>query len=181
LPQPGLAKKGHDLRKSSRVFYSELRKVVCLRSISNSCFAALPLIASIALGCGTGPRVESEEQLVEIPSMPLSQLLGKPRADVETLFHPAEAGHAEGWVRYNDHLEVRYEQGRCVEFIQLVPAGLSCSDAARWVGFGDAMAPIFRAKACVWPPNSLKHSLGSGVSGDLSLEGGAFRAQLDSR
>ena len=170
-----------------------------MRSISNSCFAALPLVASIALGCGTGaapavaaeepavsdgepgPRVESEEQLAEIPSMPLSQLLGKARADVETLFRPAEAGHAEGWVRYNDHLEVRYEQGRCVELIQLVPAGLGCRDAARWVGFGEAMAPVYQAKRCVWPPASLKHALGVGVSGDLTLDGGAFRAQLDPR
>jgi hypothetical protein len=168
-----------------------------VRSVSSSLFAALPLIASLAVGCGTGaapavaaeepavpdgetgPRVESEEQLTEIPSMPLSQLLGKVRADIETLFHPAAEGHAEGWVRYNDHLEVRYEQGRCVELIQLVPAGLSCIEAARWVGFVGAMAPIYQAKRCVWPPASLKHSLGVGVSGDLALDGGIFRAQLD--
>lgn len=168
-----------------------------MRSTSNSRFAALLLVASIALGCGTGgapavaaeepavsdsetgPRVESEEQLAEIPSMPLSQLLGKSRADIETLFRPAAAGHTEGWVRYNEHLEVRYEQGRCVEMIQMVRGGLTCKEAARWVGFGDAMAPIYKAKKCVWPPDSLKHSLGKGVSGDLSLDGGAFRAQLD--
>jgi hypothetical protein len=168
-----------------------------LRSISNSCFAALSLIASIALGCGTGaapaaaaeepavsdgetgPLVESEEQLANIPSMPLSQLLGKTRADIETLFHPAAEGHTEGWVRYHDHLEVRYEQRRCVELIQLVPAKLSCIEAARWVGFGEAMAPIYQATRCVWPPGSLKHALGAGVSGDLNLDGGIFRAQLD--
>jgi hypothetical protein len=170
-----------------------------LRSTSNSRSVALPLVAAIALGCGSGrvpavaaeeptvagsepgPWVESEEQLAEIPSMPLSQLLGKTRADIETLFHPAAEGHAAAWVRYNDHLEVRYEQGRCVEMILAVRGGQTCKEAAAWVGFGAAMAPIYRAKTCVWPPNSIKHSLGSGVSGELILEGGTFRAQLDSR
>jgi len=29
------------------------------------------------------------------------------------------------------------------------------------------------------PSESLKHALGNGVSGDLTLDGGVFRAQLD--
>jgi hypothetical protein len=115
---------------------------------------ALAGLPPAALGCGTGtapppePEVESEEQLAEVPSMPISQLLGKRRADIETLFHPSQPGHAEGWVEYNQHLEVRYEQDRCAELIQLVPG-------------------------------SIKHKLGPGVSGELTLEGGVFRARLD--
>lgn len=127
----------------------------------------------------TGPQVVSDEKLAVIPSMPLSQLLGKTRANIETLFHPNEPGHAEGWVRYNEHLEVRYEKQLCVELIQLVPGGLTCRAAARWVGFGETMAPIYRADKCVWPANSLKHLLGQGVSGELVFQGGMFRARLD--
>ena len=127
----------------------------------------------------TGPQVVSDEKLAVIPSMPLSQLLGKARVDIETLFHPNEPGHAEGWVRYNKHLEVRYEKQRCVELIQLVPGGLTCRAAARWVGFGETMAPIYRADKCVWPAVSLKHLLGPGVSGELVFQGGVFRARLD--
>jgi hypothetical protein len=125
------------------------------------------------------PAVVSDEQLAPIPSMPISQLLGKIRADIETLFYPSQPGHAAGWVRYNQHLEVRYDEQRCVELVQLVPGGLTCREAARWVGFGAAMAPIYRAEKCVWPPKSLKHLLGDGVSGELILEGGMFRARLD--
>jgi len=132
-----------------------------------------------AAGVDAGPRVTSHEELAEIPSMPISQLLGKTRAEIETLFYPSQAGHAAAWVRYNPHLEVRYEEERCVELIQLVRDGLTCRDAARWIGFGAAMAPIHRAGSCVWPPGSLKHSLGAGVSGELLLEGGTFRARLD--
>jgi len=146
-------------------------------------------LALTPLGCGGtggapapsdgGPRVESDEPLAVIPSMPISQLLGKKRADIETLFHPSEPGHAEGWTRYNRHLEVRYDGERCVELIQLVRVGLSCREAGRWVGFGEAMAPIYKSKRCVWPAGSIKHRLGDGVSGELILEGGIFRAALD--
>ena len=128
---------------------------------------------------GAGPRVVTDEKLAVIPSMPLSQLLGKTRADIETLFHPSEPGHAEGWVRYNEHLEVRYEKQRCVEMILLVRGGLTCRGAASWVGFGKAMAPIHRVGKCVWPADSLKHLLGPGVSGELVLQGGVFRARLE--
>ena len=127
----------------------------------------------------TGPRVMSDEKLAAIPSMPLSQLLGKTRADIETLFYPSKPGHAKGWVRYNEHLEVRYEKQLCVEIMQLVPGGLTCRAAARWVGFGETMAPIYRADKCVWPADSLKHLLGPGVSGELVFQGGVFRARLD--
>jgi hypothetical protein len=112
--------------------------------------------------------------------MPISQLLGKKRKDVETLFRPAKPGHAEGWVKYNEHLEVRYENAHhCVEFIQLVRDGLTCRAAAHWVGFGNAMAPIYRSKKCIWPPDSIKHSLGKGVSGELIYKGGVFHAKLN--
>ena len=126
-----------------------------------------------------GARVVSDEKLAAIPSMPLSQLLGKTRADIETLFYPSEPGHAEGWVRYNEHLEVRYEKQRCVELIQLAPGGLTCREAARWVGFSEAMAPIHRADKCVWPADSLKHLLGTGTSGELVYQGGVFRVRRD--
>jgi hypothetical protein len=125
------------------------------------------------------PRVVSDEKLAVIPSMPLSQLLGKTRADIETLFRPNEPGHADGWVRYNEHIEVLYEKQLCVELIQLVPGGLTCRAAASWMGFGKTMAPIYRADKCVWPADSLKHLLGPGVSGELVFQGGVFRARLD--
>jgi len=131
------------------------------------------------IGTDTGPRVVSDEKLAVIPSMPLSQLLGRTRANIETLFYPNEHGHAEGWVRYNRGLEVRYEKQRCVEMILLVRGGLTCRGAASWVGFGKAMSPIQRVGKCVWPADSLKHLLGPNISGELILQGGVFRARLD--
>ena len=122
-------------------------------------------------------RVSSGHDVAAIPSMPMSQLLGKTRADIETLFHPSAPGHAKGWVRYNEHLELRYEGEVCVEMLLRVGDGLTCTEAARWVGFAAAMAPIHRARKCLWPPNSLKHSLGRGVSGELSLADGIFAAR----
>lgn len=123
--------------------------------------------------------VVSDEPLAVIPSMPISQLLGRTRANIETLFHPARPDTEPGWTRYNQHLIVRYEGEVALELVQLVPGGLDCVAAAHWMGFGDASPPLRRRDRCLWPPQSDRHSLGEGVSGELILQGGRFTARLD--
>ncbi len=135
--------------------------------------------APVAAEAPAVSTVTSDEQLAPIPSMPISQLLGRTREHVETLFSPVGPEADAGWARYNRHLVVRYEDDILVEMVQRVPGELTCLEAARWMGFGSAQPPIRRADRCVWPPESQRHRLGDGVSGELILDGGHFRARVD--
>ncbi len=126
--------------------------------------------------------------MTTIPAMPISDLLGKARDDIETLLAPVKPEtrdekkarkleEKEGWIHYTEHLIVRFSNDEiAMEFVQQVPADLDCRDAAKWLGFGDAMAPKRNKDSCEWPQKSDKHLLGPGVHGKLTLEGAIFHA-----
>lgn len=103
-------------------------------------------------------------------------LLGARRAAIE-----AEIGGAKGrrgvWAEYAE-VELRYAGDRCVGLRRTVPAGLGCDEAARWIGYPDAGAPLRRADRCEWPGVSLRHRLADGVAGSLVLAGGVFELWL---
>ncbi len=126
--------------------------------------------------------------MTTIPAMSISELLGKARDDIETLLAPVKPEtrdekkalkleEKEGWIHYTEHLKVRFSDDEIViELVQQVPADLTCLDAAKWLGFGDAMAPVKNKDNCEWPQESDKHLLGPGVHGKLTLDGAIFHA-----
>lgn len=123
-----------------------------------------------------------------IPSMPIAQLLGKSRADIETLVSPVKPESKEeraamrkeakeGWTRYTANLRIRYEDADvAVELEQQVPSELSCVDAAKWLGFADAESPTEADGRCVWSAGEGGARLGGGGSGDLDRKSSIFRA-----
>lgn len=126
--------------------------------------------------------------MTTIPAMPISELLGKARADIETLLAPVKPEdrkekkarkleEKEGWIHYTEHLKVRFsEDDIAIELVQQVPADLTCLDAAKWLGFVDAMTPKKNKDNCEWPQKSVKHLLGPDVHGKLTLEDAMFYA-----
>jgi hypothetical protein len=125
-----------------------------------------------------GPKDDPAPEPQVPPPMYISQVLGMSRQMVETLFTPVEPPDPDGWVRYNDDLLMRYENDAVVEVLQKVTAGLTCIDAAKWMGFAETMSPIYKSDGCVWPQDSIKHLLGEGFSGYLDLTTGGFTATL---
>ena len=126
--------------------------------------------------------------MTTIPAMPISDLLGKARDDIETLLAPVKPEdrdqrkarkleEKEGWIHYTEHLKVRFsDDDIAVELVQQVPADLTCLDAAKWRGFNDAMPPKKNKDNCEWPQKSDKHLLGPDVHGKLTLDGAIFHA-----
>ncbi len=126
--------------------------------------------------------------MTTIPAMPISELLGKARDDIETLLAPVKPEtrdekkalkleKKEGWIHYTKHLKVRFSDDEiAIELVQQVPADLTCLDAAKWLGFDDAMAPKKNEDNCEWPQKSDKHLLGPGVHGKLILNNASFHA-----
>ncbi len=126
--------------------------------------------------------------MTTIPAMPISELLGKARDDIETLLAPEKPEtreekkarrleEKEGWIHYTEHLKVRFSDDEiAIELVQKVPEDLTCLDAAKWLGFGDAMAPKKNKDNCEWPQKSVMHLLGPGVHGKLTLDGAIFHA-----
>lgn len=118
--------------------------------------------------------------LSAVPAMPISQLLGMDRASIEILLRPVgsdETEQAAGWVRYSRHLRVRYEGPLAVELLQMVPADLTCAQAARWMGFGGAGLAVETDERCTWPAGDLDRSLAEGVHGELDLRSHLFTAR----
>ncbi len=103
-------------------------------------------------------------------------LLGGRRAAIEAAIGGPQ-GRRDGWVEYAG-VELRYDGARCVGVRRTVPAGQSCEEAARWIGYPDAGAPLRRADRCEWPGISLRHRLAAGVAGTLVLAGGQFELRL---
>jgi hypothetical protein len=118
--------------------------------------------------------------LAALPAMPIAQLLGMTRTDIETLLRPVGSDDVEkaaGWVRYSRHLRVRYEGDVAVELTQKVPAGLSCAAAATWIGFPGAGPAVETEERCDWPAGDAARALAEGVSGDLDRAGCGFTAR----
>ncbi|MFO8073496.1 MAG: hypothetical protein R6V85_16650 [Polyangia bacterium] len=122
--------------------------------------------------------------MTAIPALPIARVLGKARDDIETLFTTVGADESEkeaGWVRYNQHLEVRYDESDlAVELAHRVPEDLGCLEAARWLGFEDADPPRREEGSCVWPAGSDDHSLAEDASGRLVLDAELFTARRES-
>ena len=114
-----------------------------------------------------------------IPPMPVWQVLGKTKADVETLFTPQGLADPAVWVVYGKDFSVRYEGDTAVELMHRIPGGKGCVEAARWLGFDGASAPFRDPESCKWPGLSMKHTLGPpGLAGELMLGTGIFRVRI---
>ena len=122
--------------------------------------------------------------MTTIPALPIARVLGKARDDIETLFTPVGADESEkeaGWVRYNQHLKVRYDESDlAVELVHRVPEDLGCLEAARWLGFEDADPPERDEGSCVWPVGSDEHALAEDASGRLVPDAELFTARRES-
>lgn len=112
-------------------------------------------------------------------AMPLDQFLGMSRKRIEGLLG-AVAGTdiGEGWTRYGHSWALRYERRCAVELVVAMPAGTTCTGPLSGIGFGKRGPPLRRRRACLWPANSIRHSLGKGLAGSLQFAGGRFHAQL---
>jgi hypothetical protein len=123
-----------------------------------------------------------------VPAMPIAQLLGKSRKDVEALQAPvkpvtheekvaARKEAKEGWTRYTANLRIRFDDADiAVAIEQQVPATLSCLDAAKWLGFAEAEPPVDGKERCTWTAEAGDNSLGGGASGELDRKSAMFKA-----
>ncbi len=119
-------------------------------------------------------RVELEGHRVVIDRG--GQLLGRARSAIDRDHRPT--GADQGWVRYGEALAILYEGDRAVRVRSLLPAGLSCSLAARWMGFvpGRGSFGLRRRDGCDWPGVSLRHRLAPHRAG--SRRGPRFEAWI---
>lgn len=110
------------------------------------------------------------------PSMPMSQLLGRTRANIETLFYPPRPGlHGNGWISYANSIEVRYDTQEIAVAMRLYRPvelqSLTCAETAVWYGFGVEHAPnMLDADACFWSQGSLVTSSGAQVAARLDSD-----------
>lgn len=103
--------------------------------------------------------------------------LGKVRDEVETTLkaskRPASSSAktiAGAWVAYGKHLALRYREGRVVALRANVALGMSCVDAAAWLGYPAGKGrgfPLRRRWGCEWPGISMRHRLAKGLAGRL--------------
>jgi hypothetical protein len=94
--------------------------------------------------------------------------LGQSRAAVEASLKPS-ATDGE-WTRYGEHLALRYAGGRAIALRARVALGMTCEEAAAWLGYvcGEGRGfPLRRRHSCEWPGISERHRLAPGVAGRL--------------
>ncbi len=107
-------------------------------------------------------------------SQPTGDLLGKTKPQVEKKVEPDGEKEPKGWFAYSDALRVRYLEGKVVSLKAVVPDDMNCKEAARWMGFPQASAPVLKRDLCVWPQNNPGHVLGKGVFGSLRIKSRVF-------
>jgi len=122
-----------------------------------------------------------------MPAMPIAQVLGKTRDDIETLQAPmkpktpeekatAKKEAKEGWTRFTPNLKVQFDdEDIAVALEQQVPEGLSCLDAAKWLGFAGAKAPAETPERCTWTAGGA-NALGNGAHGEMDQKSFLFKA-----
>lgn len=118
--------------------------------------------------------------LAAIPAIPIANFLGKSRDDIESLFAPLgpeDPANPAGWVRYTDHLKLLYVNEAVSELAQQVPSGLSCVEAAKWLGFTEVDEPSVSDDRCTWTGKP-GNALGAKIAGEVSVKAGLFHARL---
>jgi len=125
-------------------------------------------------GCSTVPDPSPEAFI----SFPTSRVIGKSRASLERNLKPIKT-ESGGWVRYTRTFKVRFEDGQAVEMMERVPRELGCKEAAIWLGFKRARAPILEKKRCLWPADDVRHSLGKNVSGVMTFSNHVMRVKRE--
>jgi hypothetical protein len=94
--------------------------------------------------------------------------LGQARPAVEASLKPT--GRAGAWVKYGDHLALRFAKDRVVGVRAAVALGMTCIEAAAWLGYPAGKGrgfPLRRRWGCEWPGISERHRLAPGVAGRL--------------
>jgi hypothetical protein len=127
--------------------------------------------------------------LAAVPAITIAQVLGMARKDIEALQSPlkpetpeqkaeAKRDAKEGWVRLTPNLKVQFDDANvAIAFEQQVPVDLSCMDAAKWLGFADAAAPIDAPERCKWTDDKGDANLGGGARGELDRKTSLFTAK----
>jgi hypothetical protein len=85
------------------------------------------------------------------PPLPLDELLGRSRTEVEALLAATAPRQADGWHAYGDSWALRYENDCAVELRCQLPAGTDCAQAAQLTGYDSCPAQSPTARGCVWP------------------------------
>lgn len=132
--------------------------------------AAAPAVSGAAPGAPAAPAPSASlaapgpsASPVPLADPPFPELLGKPRAAVESRLGLPRA-EADGWVRYAD-LDIKYSRGRSHRVRRVAPAGLDCADVAVWAGFDRPVGfPLRRQGGCIWPGISDRHRLEHGLA-----------------
>lgn len=137
-----------------------------------------PLCAAIILGAAFGTSCSSlpdpsPEDFIDYPT---SQVLGKSKSRIDRDMKPLK-NKGDGWIQYTRTFSVRFDDGKAVEMREKVPKELGCKEAAKWLGFTRARAPLLEKTRCVWPAEDARHSLGKNVSGIMTLSDHVFKAK----
>lgn len=96
------------------------------------------------------------------------RLLGQPRVTVEATLTPT--GKDADWIQYGPDLALRYVGDQVVALRARVALGMSCVEAAAWLGWVAGRGrgfPMRRRDSCEWPGLSERHRLQAGVAGRL--------------
>ena len=133
--------------------------------------AVAPLLAS----CAAAP-VPAQPGLKPPAATRPGELLGSLRATVEARYRPLREEGA--WVSYAGEWSLRYDAAGVASALRAtVPDDVGCKEAARWLGFRAARAPMMRGLRCRWPYDSPQHGLGPGVYGHMGLTTRVFVAE----
>jgi hypothetical protein len=103
---------------------------------------------------GSRPAVESAAGswgLSSPPRVPLDQLLGRPRAEVESIVEAPPRDLDDGWVAYHGSWAIHYANDCAVDLRVQLRERLPCDEVARLTGFGDCPCSESTAGQCLWP------------------------------
>jgi len=114
-----------------------------------------------------------DRELAEAPEG-LGRLLGEHRRALYRTYQ--SNGTRGGWTVYGSVLAAKISNRRIVALRVQLPRSMSCTEAAEWMGFADAGAPLRRRDQCEWPGLSARHRLARGVRGEL--RDGVFEVRL---
>lgn len=85
------------------------------------------------------------------PPVPLDQLLGRTRAEVESIVEAPPKDLGDGWVAYHQLWAVHYADDCAVDLRVRLAERLSCDQAARLTGFAECPCSETAEGQCLWP------------------------------
>ncbi len=85
------------------------------------------------------------------PRVPLDQLLGRSRAELESIVREPPRELGDGWVAYHASWAIHYADDCAVDLRVRLPKNLDCAEVARLTGFAGCPCSESAPGQCLWP------------------------------